>query len=591
MSRKKPARRPRSATRAFPYALVLALVAAAVFANTLRNGFTLDDRTLLEEDPRIASLARVPEILTGGYRHGPTNSLYRPLTVLSFALNRAVTGPAPWGFHLVNVLLHAAATILVFRVGSALLGNPPVAFIAALLFALYPIHTEAVANVVGRAEILVAIGVLGALALLLQEGPMTPRRGAAAAALFVLALLSKENAVALVPIWGMVLFYRTEGPFGARLRAVASDHRLWGFVLVTLGYLALRRAVLGALAPAVQPEITFVENPLAFVPASTRILTAVKILARYLGLLAWPFPLSADYSYDEIALVRTPLDRSFVIAAAALAAVAGGALAFARRQPIYLLAFGIFLAALLPVANLVIPIGTIMAERLLYLPSVGAVWAVAALFQAVGWIAPKDKPILPLRLDKGTAVLLIAIVLPWTAKTVMRNAEWKDNLRLFESARRAAPRSAKVRTQLGDSYFAASDFTSAVAAYRGALRIYPDYAGAAINLGSAYDALGRHDEALDLLRSFAGRSGAFETARLRELARALIGKRDYAAAAETYEAVLRAAEGDALAHRNLGALYLEHLARPEDGRRHLRRSLELAPDQPGAAEMKAALGK
>jgi tetratricopeptide (TPR) repeat protein len=122
-------------------------------------------------------------------------------------------------------------------------------------------------------------------------------------------------------------------------------------------------------------------------------------------------------------------------------------------------------------------------------------------------------------------VILIAIVIPWTAKTVMRNAEWRDNLRLFESARHAAPRSAKVRTQLGDSYFAVSDYTSAVAAYRAALRIYPDYAGAAINLGSAYDALGRYDETLDLLGSFAGRSGPFETARLRELARALIGKR------------------------------------------------------------------
>jgi tetratricopeptide (TPR) repeat protein len=591
MSRKKSAQRPRSATRAFPYALILAIVAAAVFANTLRNGFTLDDRTLLEEDPRIASLARVPEILAGGYRYGPLNSLYRPVTVLSFALNRAVTGPAPWGFHLVNVLLHVAATILVFRVGSVLLGNRAVAFTAGLLFALHPIHTEAVANVVGRAEILVAIGVLGALAVLLRDGPMTAQRGAAAAALFALALLSKENAVALVPIWAMVLFFRAPGPFGARLRAVAADYRLWGFVLVTLGYLALRRAVLGTIAPAVQPEITFVENPLAFVPGSTRILTAVKVLARYLGLLVLPFPLSADYSYDEIPLVRTPLDRSFLVAAATLAAVAGAALAFARRQPIYVLAFGIVLAALLPVANLVIPIGTIMAERLLYLPSVGAVWAMASLLQALGWIPANDQQFPRLRLDKGTAVILIAIVIPWTAKTVMRNAEWRDNLRLFESARHAAPRSAKVRTQLGDSYFAVSDYTSAVAAYRAALRIYPDYAGAAINLGSAYDALGRYDETLDLLGSFAGRSGPFETARLRELARALIGKRNYPAAAETYEAVLRAAEGDALAHRNLGAVYLEHLGRPEEGKRHLRRSLELAPDQPGAAEMRTALGK
>jgi tetratricopeptide (TPR) repeat protein len=215
----------------------------------------------------------------------------------------------------------------------------------------------------------------------------------------------------------------------------------------------------------------------------------------------------------------------------------------------------------------------------------------ARLFQAAGWTERwEDGGAKGFGLDKGPVLVLIAILAPWSAKTVLRNAEWKDNLRLFESARRAAPASAKVRTQLGDSYFALGDYPAAVAAYRAALAIYSDYAGAAINLASAYDALGRYDEALALLQSFEGRSGPFETARLRETARARIGKRDFAAAAELYRAVLAADDGDALAHRNLGALYLEHLARVEQGKAHLRRSLELAPDQPGAAEMRAALG-
>jgi tetratricopeptide (TPR) repeat protein len=125
--------------------------------------------------------------------------------------------------------------------------------------------------------------------------------------------------------------------------------------------------------------------------------------------------------------------------------------------------------------------------------------------------------------------------------------------------------------------------------YLAALRIYPDYAAAAINLAAAYDALGNYDESILLLGRFEGKSGALETARLRELGRALVGKAEYARAAAAYEKALAGDPADPLVHRNLGGLHLLHLGNSERGRTHLRRSLELAPHQPGAHEIRGAL--
>jgi tetratricopeptide (TPR) repeat protein len=362
-------------------------------------------------------------------------------------------------------------------------------------------------------------------------------------------------------------------------------------VAVAVGYLALRYEVLGTIAPDVHPEITYVENPIAFTDDWTRVLTALKVLGRYLALLVWPFRLSPDYSFDQIPLVHSLGDPGLLGALATLAVLTAAAVAAARTRPIYLTSLLFYLATMLTVSNLIVPIGTIQAERFLYLPSLSICWVLAALFADVGWTSGWEDASGRTRLafTRGTLILLAALVVPWTLKTVTRNAEWRNNRTLFSAARRISSHSAKVQSHLGDNHFLDGEYLAAIDRYISALRIYPDYAGAAINLASAYDAVHRYDEALRVLRSFEGRCGLLETARLRELARALVGRQDFAAAAEAYEKVLEAEPEDALAHRNLGGVYLLHLGNPERGRLHLRRSLELAPNQPGVAEIKSAL--
>ncbi len=165
--KKKPALRSQG-LRAALQIWILVVTAALLNINTLGNGFTLDDRTLVLEDPRTSGLDHIGEIITGGYRISQTDSLYRPLTVLSLALNRVVTGEGAFGFHLVNLGLHLIAVLLVFLLGREIFRDRHSSLIAALVFAVHPVHVEAVANIVGRAEIMAAISVLGSLILLLR---------------------------------------------------------------------------------------------------------------------------------------------------------------------------------------------------------------------------------------------------------------------------------------------------------------------------------------------------------------------------------------------------------------------------------------
>jgi protein O-mannosyl-transferase len=594
-------KKPKKASKSRPPAglqvwyLALGLVVVLLNLNTLPNGFTLDDRTLIVEDARVKDLGRLPELLSSGYREGRENSLYRPLTNLSLALNYAVTGPSAGGFHAVNLLLHLGACLIFFKLGILVLRQTSAAFAAALLFAVHPAHVEAVANVVGRAEVLAAALVGASLLALWNAVPSAGRSvrlGVAGGIFYLLALFTKESAVTATGLWVLLLWFSMESdvPAATRFGAVLRDRRLWMLVSLTGVYLIVRYAVLGTLAPAVQPEITYAENPLAFVDSHTRILTAVTVLARYVKLLAWPFTLSCDYSFRAVPLVTTPADPAFIVSAAVLAGITAAAVIFRKRKPVYLFALLFFLASIATVANVVVPIGATLAERFLYLPSIAFCWAIAQAARDLGaWGQTEESPVTLVR-RPGFAALALVVVLPWGVRSFLRNADWRDDGTLFESAVAVFPENAKARVLLADHRFARGDYRGAEDGYRRALRIYPEYAGAAINLASSLDAQARYAEALKLLESFSGRSGKFEPARLREVGRARMGLEQWEAAAAAYEQSLELFEADPLAHRNLGGLYIQYLGKSENGKQHLRRSLELSPNQDGAPLLRQAIG-
>src|SRR6266542_490740 len=326
-----------SAAAAWPLrhpALLAAALAAAVFAGTLANRPVLDDGWAVLENPLVRSLD-VARIFAkhSGYAGGATVAgTYRPLATLTCALQRALHGPAPLPFHAVNVLLHAAATALVVLLARRILVAAAPARAAAgalgagLLFAVHPAHVEAIAPLVGRADLLAAA--LGLAALRLALAPRPCRRIGAASALLAAAMLCKETAAA-VPLLYVVV--------AALLPAAAGLAARPGLAL--LPYLLLKPG--GAAVP--EQARWFQGQPPAVVGA-----TMTRVLAEYLRILAVPWPLMTDFGYAARIPFAATLGIETALATAAWAAVLAAGVASARRAPLLGLAVLWTFVALLP---------------------------------------------------------------------------------------------------------------------------------------------------------------------------------------------------------------------------------------------------
>ncbi len=440
--------------------LLIALLGALVFAGCLVNGFTFDDPHIVVENPAVTGERGWISVVSSHYWSGekPTGALYRPLTLATYRLNRIVLGEGPFGYHLVNILLHGLAAGLVYLLGRRLAGEPA-ATLAALLFATHPIHTEAVVSVVGRGELLAAIFALAAW--LLRDRPWT------SALLFLGAMFSKENAVILP---GLLLAedLMTQRPVAAG----AARWRVYGpHAAALIVFLAARFLVVGPLAG--DPS-----GPFAAADASTRILTAIATLGRGLFLMLLPLRLSADYSYDQIPQVHSATDPAFLLGLSALIAC-GAAGAFAQSRGARAVSLGIVVCfvALLPVSNLLFGIGVIMAERLYYLPSVGFCLAAGG---AIAWLA---RSVSARRAFATACLLTLVIAGVYAARAARRTGDWFDQLTLFEATVAASPRSALAQMNLGGVYQALGRHEESEEAFRRAIAIAPHFPAPHNHLG------------------------------------------------------------------------------------------------------------
>jgi len=455
-------------------ALLVLLLAVVPYLNSLANGFAFDDPDVVRDNPMVTENPPTA-LLTAVYYPG---ALYRPLTFLTYVANHRVDAGA-FGYHLVNVVLHALVTLAVFLLARRLLDSLLAATVAASLFAVHPVHTEAVSNVVGRAELLAALLVL--VTLLAEMRAVRPRGAAGrqhwgwhvvALLAFAAGVLAKESALTAIGLVAIVVWWTDPARSLARTaRAVAP------FVAVGIAYLALRIAVVGTLGLPTTPPL--IDNPLAHVGAAPRVATAMVVLLDYGALLMLPLHLAADYSYNAIPVVTSPLDSRFLLAAlVAVAALCLGIVA-ARRAPVLLLAVLFVAVPLAVTSNVFFPIGTIKAERLLYLPSVG--WCLA-----FGWLAAAAA-----RSHRRVALAAVAaLVIAFAARTWARNPDWRDNLTLFNVAVLSEPDSAKAHYNLGIAYETRGDFDDAMVQLRQALSIQPDCAEAAFAIGSIYERKG-----------------------------------------------------------------------------------------------------
>jgi hypothetical protein len=357
--------------------LFLALVTLLAYSNSLTGGFTLDSKQAILNDTRVHALTveNVDAIFTHTYWWPfDASGLYRPLTTLTYLGNYVVFGQNPVGFHLFNLLLHVFCVVLVWF----LTRN----FAATLLWSVHPILTESVTNLVGRADLLAALGTLGAIWYYRRRSIL----GVALAT--TVAVFSKETGV-VIPVLLLL--------FGRDIR------RLIASAVPVAVYLGARAAV---MADALPRTVPFLDNPLT----QADFLTKLSVLGRYVWLLAWPSHLSADYSYNQIPATVNWLALATLVAAAILL----------RKK-------GLWVAILmLPVSNLLFPIGTILAERFLYLPAIAFALCVAPLWK---WRAGK------------WAICAVAAGL--FVRTYVRNFDWRDDRTMAESLVHVAPDSYK----------------------------------------------------------------------------------------------------------------------------------------------------
>ncbi len=312
-STKKEAETKKAATgryTAFPtrykLAFVLGVIAFLVYANTLSNGYAVDDASVITDNKIVTrGISAIPEILFTPYRKGinlAANDQYRPLSLVMFAVEYQVFGLNPMPGHLVNVLLFGCCVVLLFLFFDDFFERKrtPVAFITALLFALHPIHTEVVANIKSRDELLCFFFVfLGCIEFLNYAKSGKWQQLSIGALCYFLSILSKETSVTFLVIIPFVFFFYANSNRNRSLYILACVG------VAAIVALALRYSVLHYQTTDAS-QIPFIDNELAKqgLPAESRFATALLILGYYLRLLLVPYPLMWDYSFNIIPLTH-----------------------------------------------------------------------------------------------------------------------------------------------------------------------------------------------------------------------------------------------------------------------------------------------
>lgn len=412
------------------------------YSNSFTGGMVLDNKVLLLEDPRVRAVTpeNIDLILHKSYWWPYIESaLYRPVTTLSYLFNYAVLGNGrePAGYHWINLFLHTGNVLLLFAVAWRLGRQFWPAFFIAAIWAVHPLSTEAVTNIIGRADLIAAGATLGAFLAYLRasesEGSTRLAWLLVTAAATTLGVFSKESAVAVL---GVVVLYDLTFRLGdAPLPRLVSG---WMAIVVPLMFLWYQRAVVLAGVPSTFPVV---DNPIAGADFWTGRLTALAVIPRYLWLIVWPQHLSADYSYNQIPLASGRLE-DWIAWIVVLAAVAGTLALFTRSRLMFFAAAAAFIS-FVPASNLLILSGTIMAERLVYLASAGVIACFVIALHAPAF----DK------WRSAIAAALCVIALACAARTWIRNSDWRDDLALWTATARTSPQSFKARGALAEALY------------------------------------------------------------------------------------------------------------------------------------------
>ena len=471
-------------------ALVCALLAFAIHVNSFKNQFASDDVQLLPEYTALHDIRNLPGLLAKPYwpvAVGQELGLWRPATTLTFGIEWALFQNHGSLYHVVNVLGHAAATALVvLLIGT--LATAPIGFVSGLIFAVHPVHVEAVATIVGTAEVQAAILFLAACLLHVRAAPAlapptgegAPRYGtgrlAAVTLLYLGAFLSKESAITLPGV--IFLLDAARERLGVRDIGLYARRRapVYGALAGAAALaLALRWKVLGSLAHPLGPLGADLLQ--GGVP---RIWTVAAIWAHYVRLIVFPLALSSDYSPNVLPIELGWHALNLVGLVLGLSFLAAAWLAFRARtldedrESARLVGFGVmwWVVTISPISNVFFLAGVLLAERTLYLPSVGAV-AVG------GWLV--------VRLIRRRRVLgwaFVAFVVGLLGfRSWLRTPSWRDSDTVLRVMEEQHPQSGRSQWAFADAYSRQGRVPESLRAYRAAIGMLGQHQLLLIDIG------------------------------------------------------------------------------------------------------------
>jgi hypothetical protein len=444
-------------------AVTIAVLALAASANSIANGFAYDDVALIQLSPRLHSWTGTWSEFTKTY--WPDGDGYRPLTIIAWRAEWALGNGAPAVFHGVNVVLHVATAVAVLWLAGVIL-SPLAAWIAAALYAVHPVHAEAIANVVGQSELAVALLVVLAVGIYLRarvRGPVPAGHWVGIGALYGGACLFKEHAIMMPAL--LVLAESTVVRDAAPWRERIARMRLpfLGMILIGSAYLLIRSSVVESFS-GFRPFIVFEALRLS---SADRVLTMIGVAPEWLRLLLWPATLSATYGPPEIEIAQG-FSVSQIPGFLALVGTIGLMIACWRKNPAVSFGIGWFIVTLLPGSNFLAPAGFIIAERTLLLPSVGAMIAVAS---ALAWIAQRFAN--RRHMQAAAAAVVVLLVTFGVARSYTRNRAWASDDRLWRQSVLDSPNNYLAHFRLGLHLMSIGDYARGEAHYRRSIDLFP----------------------------------------------------------------------------------------------------------------------
>jgi len=542
-------------------ALLMAVFGLLLYVNTLGHQYALDDYLMFVSNENVhRGIAGIPDLFIQPYRDNCYGGcFYRPLTVATFSLDWAMAPNKPLISHLINMLLYALTGAMLYLTLRRLLPgwNKALPLITCIFFLAHPVHTEVVANIKSRDEILSLLFILVSLCQWAKWHTTREWKSIGLAALaFLAALLSKEGAITMVAIFPWIGWIFFQKSFRSSVKAGA-----WCLVPVLI-FFVLRGVALYHLS---SPAIHMFDNPLVNATGTERLGTAFFILLKYLQLLVFPVRLICDYSYDAIPLqsITQPLSLMSLVIYVGMGIYT--TLGLIKKQITAFFAFA-FLISISLYSQLFFLIGTFIGERLLYLPSLwfmlGITAAVASWFNRDGLFRSKNLRRSPGSLYQRGILAVSAITLIWfSLQTIRRNQDWANDYTLMKADVEKSPRSIRLNKGYAEE-------------------IYRSFSKDSISKEEM-------DHRLTLLEEYSRQTIAIhpDIAAYNNLANICLVRRDYSGAVSNHRKIIELSEDQDIARQNIGNLLINWANEESDSNNNsvlaldlLHQAFEFKPD-------------